>query len=112
MINNCKNCKFYMANISESHGALPYGECQSSNMDARGFIKEKTTEGWEVAFSENNSQTKILTEGGYMEFQVGENFGCVHFKDKSILILEDKIKQLEDRLIEHINENKYNSHND
>ena len=83
---NCKNCKYYEPIESKSNGVLPYGECNSPNINnnEENTVSEERTkaENWSLTLGANNVDLQVESCCGRDWVQVGENFGCIHFEKK------------------------------
>jgi hypothetical protein len=85
---NCKDCIFYTPTISESDGVLPYGSCSSDDIEIyynkeTSYISPLTkAENWDTKAGENNSRLVVEYDEPRHTINFGENFGCVHFKQK------------------------------
>lgn len=73
-MNKCKNCKYFQRNTS-SYENNNFGECSCDK-----FVYDSV---WK------DSETDTLyywdAEGYRADFEVGENFGCIHFKQKELI---------------------------
>ena len=74
-MNKCKNCKYFQRN-DDKNSNNKYGECKSDK-----FIYGESSD------DNNESKSDKLF---YMDYEwynafveVGENFGCIHFKKKN-----------------------------
>lgn len=74
---NCKECKYFERN-TEKWKNNKYGEC---NCDK--FLYNECLNEEEKERVKNNDMLLYTDYEGYLAtFEVGENFGCIHFKSK------------------------------
>lgn len=73
-MNTCKNCKYFKRN-KDNYRSEKYGECSCDKFAYDSWISEK-------------EETDKLFYWDYEDysanFNVGENFGCIHFEEKEL----------------------------
>lgn len=78
----CKNCKYFERN-KESYHSNKYGEC-SCNKFVYGTSFIHNEEKYNDFSNEADTLLYQDYEGYSADFEVGENFGCVHWKENNI----------------------------
>ena len=79
-MNNCKNCKYFYRNNNWSWDK--YGKCQSTKIlygesDNRGYVVNDYKK-----VTDTDMLIQIDGENYSADFEVGEDFGCIHFEEK------------------------------
>ena len=75
MNNKCKNCKYFQRN-TEPYDNNNFGECSCDKFVYDSYINEK---------EETDKLFYWDYESYSADFNVGENFGCIHFEEKELL---------------------------
>ena len=74
-MNKCKDCKYFIRNDGE-YNSIKYGECKSDK-----FIYETS---YELKEKEIADKLLYMDDEWYgASFEVGEDFGCIHFKRRN-----------------------------
>lgn len=68
----CKNCKYYKAN-DISFRNRHYGECRNEEKLQYDYSTAETTEYDKLFYQDSESYQALL--------EVGEEFGCIHWKE-------------------------------
>lgn len=90
----CKDCIFWNQ-IGDSY----QGDCEQ-------IVEQQSRE-------EVRQDAIIFGVGGhYDSVSTGKFFGCIHFKDKTISLLEKRVIEIESRLMDHVNSDYNNAHTD
>ena len=74
-MNNCKNCKYFQRN-TEPYENNNFGECSCDK-----FVYDYL----DLEESETDKLYYWDVECYRAYFEVGENFGCIHFKQKELI---------------------------
>lgn len=72
-MNKCKNCKYWLRNTKEFE-TKDFGECTCKKFQYEDIFREKKTTDDMLLYADY--------EGYSASFETGQNFGCIHFKEK------------------------------
>lgn len=72
---NCKDCAYYEENKG-AYNRKHYGQCSNEKFIYDAYCDEKE----EKRISKNNCLLYVDHDAYSASFEVGENFGCIHFK--------------------------------